>query len=270
MNNFIMLDKNLIDLSIAVTPANVLFELSNLLEKNEIQSKKVSLALGDILLSRDHIFSLKSMLENSGFELEVIYTKSLNTQLAALSAGLIVAEKIPSEEVKSSTVLPESTEEEVTETISQESEDRYETEKALEDILEKEEIANVVSQENAESQDYRTKTLYLKQTLRNGQTVNFDGNVVIIGDCHPGSEITASGDIAVWGILGGIAHAGAGNNYNASIRALKINAIQLRIADLYARKPDRLEVEKVEKTTSFVPEEAKISNGEIKIYYLNG
>ena len=82
-------------------------------------------------------------------------------------------------------------------------------------------------------------TLYINQTLRSGQIVTHNGNVVIAGDTHPGSEIVAGGDIIVWGTLGGIAHAGAGRNYKASIRALRMDAIQLRIADYIARKPDK-------------------------------
>ena len=42
----------------------------------------------------------------------------------------------------------------------------------------------------------------------------------------------------MWGILGGIAHAGAQGNVNAKVRALKLNAIQLRIADAIAGMPD--------------------------------
>jgi septum site-determining protein MinC len=156
---------------------------------------------------------------------------------------------------------------EIKEVCNQDLSDQYKTEKVLEQVLDQEQV---VPEKAQKGQEYRTKTLYLKQTLRSGQTVNFDGNVVIIGDCHPGSEVIASGDIVVWGILNGIAHAGSNNNSNAGIRALKINAIQLRIADLFARKPDRLEVEKLERPSSFIPEEAKISDGEIKIYTLNG
>ena len=79
-------------------------------------------------------------------------------------------------------------------------------------------------------------TLYINQTLRSGQTVSYEGNILIIGDAHPGSEIVATGDITVWGILGGIAHAGSLGNVTAKVRALKLNAIQLRIAGLYARR----------------------------------
>lgn len=64
-------------------------------------------------------------------------------------------------------------------------------------------------------------TLYIQRTLRSGQSITSDGNLVIIGDVNPGSEIIAKGDITVWGILGGIAHAGSEGNQYARIRALK-------------------------------------------------
>lgn len=109
-------------------------------------------------------------------------------------------------------------------------------------------------------------TLYINQTLRSGQTVSYEGNILIIGDAHPGSEIVASGDITVWGILGGIAHAGSLGNVTSKVRALKLNAIQLRIAGLYARRNDTLNVPYVQKTNEFTPEEAQIEDGKIVIY----
>ncbi len=109
-------------------------------------------------------------------------------------------------------------------------------------------------------------TLYLSQTLRSGQTVSYEGNILIIGDAHPGSEIVAGGDITVWGILGGIAHAGCNGNITSKVRALKLNAIQLRIAGLYARRNDTLNVPYVQKSNEFSPEEAQIEDGKIVIY----
>ena len=123
--------------------------------------------------------------------------------------------------------------------------------------------------EGAEENSVDTKslpTLYLNQTLRSGQTVNYEGNILIIGDAHPGSEIIAEGDITVWGILGGIAHAGCNGNVTSKVRALKLNAIQLRIAGLYARRNDTLNVPYVQKTNEFTPEEAQIEDGKIVIY----
>lgn len=260
MNNIIMLEQNLIDLSIAATPGDMLLELSNIIENNGIKDRKIKLILGNLSLTPAHVCGLKSVLESAGVEIEVIYTNSVHTQLAALGAGLAVSESAPDYE---------DNDDFFNEIDSKEIEivDHYTTEKALEEAIDQELLDKTTDEK---IQDKRTKTLYLKQTLRSGQLVSFDGNIIIIGDCHSGSEIIASGDITVWGVLSGIAHAGAQGDYNSSIRALKINAIQLRIADLYARKPDRLEVEKIEKTNTFTPEEARISDGEIIIYALNG
>lgn len=110
------------------------------------------------------------------------------------------------------------------------------------------------------------ETLYLTQTLRSGQTVSFEGNIFLIGDAHPGSEINASGDITVWGILGGIVHAGSKGNTDAKVRALKLNPIQLRIANLYSRRNDTVNVPYVQKSNEFTPEEARIENNQIVIY----
>jgi len=108
-------------------------------------------------------------------------------------------------------------------------------------------------------------TLFLKQTLRSGQVVRFNGSVVVIGDAHAGSEIAASGDIVVWGELRGIAHAGVGGSVKAEIRAMKIDALQLRIGDFIARRPDRIAYHKPS-ASSLAPEVAKVYEGEIRIF----
>ena len=109
-------------------------------------------------------------------------------------------------------------------------------------------------------------TLYLTQTLRSGQTVSYEGNIFIIGDVHPGSEVIATGDVTVWGILGGIVHAGSEGNTDAKVRALKLNPIQLRIANLYSRRNDTINVPYVQRTNEFTPEEARIDKNQIVIY----
>lgn len=81
-------------------------------------------------------------------------------------------------------------------------------------------------------------TIMVKRTLRAGQCVSFDGNVVIMGDVNPGAEIEATCDIVVWGALRGIAHAGSNGNTEAKVVALKLIASQLRIANMITRAPD--------------------------------
>ena len=113
------------------------------------------------------------------------------------------------------------------------------------------------------------ETVYINQTLRSGQILESEGNVVVIGDCHPGSEIKAVGDITVWGVLSGIAHAGCKGNINAKIRALKMNAVQLRIASCYSRRPDGTNIPYIIRSSIFTPEEARAVDGEIVLFKIN-
>ena len=187
-----------------------------------------------------------------------------------------IAESITSLEGIEDSYIEESTQE-ISEIIpSEHFETDFETLAANEGLITSEEVSKYilldtgeVLPENAEEIATDTKTLptlYLNQTLRSGQTVTYEGNILLIGDAHPGSEIVADGDITVWGILGGIAHAGAKGNISSKVRALKLNAIQLRIAGLYARRNDTLNVPYVQKTNEFTPEEAQIEDGKIVIY----
>lgn len=174
-------------------------------------------------------------------------------------------------------VYEEETTQEISEIIPSENfGTNFETLAANEGLIPNEEISKYilldtgdVLPQGAEENTINTEslpTLYINQTLRSGQTVSYEGNILIIGDAHPGSEIVATGDITVWGILGGIAHAGSQGNITSKVRALKLNAIQLRIAGLYARRNDTLNVPYVQKTNEFTPEEAQIEDGKIVIY----
>ncbi len=195
-------------------------------------------------------------------------------------------EIILKEEINNDTVITDEQADEIIEAKSEDIQDAldniYSSEVKLESILSSEQeegaIPEVIVKQAVKSEEKYTEadfeidhfsTTYIKQTLRSGQIVNYDGNVVIIGDCHPGSEVIASGDITVWGILSGIAHAGAKGNSRAKVRALKMNAIQLRIANCYARKPDGMNTIFPERTSTFTPEEARIINDEIVIFKIN-
>ncbi|HHY13505.1 MAG TPA: septum site-determining protein MinC [Thermoanaerobacterales bacterium] len=83
-----------------------------------------------------------------------------------------------------------------------------------------------------------TNTFFVKKTLRSGQKINYDGNIVILGDVNPGAEIIATGDIFVFGVLRGIAHAGATGDNKAVVTAFRLQPTQLRIANKISRAPD--------------------------------
>jgi len=106
-------------------------------------------------------------------------------------------------------------------------------------------------------------TKFHRGTLRSGQLVKFHGNVVIIGDANPGSEIVASGNIVVLGTVRGIVHAGATGNKDAVAVAFNLHPTQLRIADIITRPPE----EKFSKAQ--LPEIAYIKDEIVYIeYYL--
>jgi septum site-determining protein MinC len=102
------------------------------------------------------------------------------------------------------------------------------------------------------------QTLYHVGTLRGGQALHHDGNIVVIGDVNPGTELVATGDIVVFGRLLGVAHAGAQGDASAKVYALSLHATQLRIATCIAVDEDA-------RSTSSEPEVAFVRDGRISI-----
>lgn len=83
------------------------------------------------------------------------------------------------------------------------------------------------------------KTLkIINKTLRNGQRVEYDGDVLIFGDVNPGAYVIASGNIIVMGVLRGVVHAGARGDESNVVIALKLLPQQLRIGNHITRAPD--------------------------------
>ncbi len=92
--------------------------------------------------------------------------------------------------------------------------------------------------DKVERKEEQEATLLLRRTIRSGQRVWYDGNVVIMGDVNPGAEVICSGDILVLGALRGVAHAGCNGNVEASVFAFRLEPTQLRIASYISRSPD--------------------------------
>ena len=81
-------------------------------------------------------------------------------------------------------------------------------------------------------------TRYVEGTIRSGDKVQFDGNVVVYGDVNAGAQIEAGGSVYVLGTLRGTAHAGCNGDVNAFIFALCMIPLQIRIAHMIAKSPD--------------------------------
>ncbi|MFN3432623.1 MAG: septum site-determining protein MinC [Candidatus Sericytochromatia bacterium] len=107
---------------------------------------------------------------------------------------------------------------------------------------------------------FHNNALYMRQTIRSGQSVRHDGTIVICGDVNAGAEVIATGDIIVFGTLRGVAHAGATGDEESQIIAINLRPTQIRIAGYIARSPDA-----AAPPLSKFPEVARVQNSEIHI-----
>ena len=102
------------------------------------------------------------------------------------------------------------------------------------------------------------KNLLHQGTVRSGDRISSNGDLVIIGDVNPGAIVTAKNNVYVWGKLLGIAFAGQGGNQNAFIASLHLNPLQLRINENVAIGP-------TDKPKNYYPEIALLKNQSIII-----
>jgi septum site-determining protein MinC len=96
---------------------------------------------------------------------------------------------------------------------------------------------------------------FVQRTMRSGNSIQHPGHVVVLGDVNPGAEITAGGNVIVWGRLRGVVHAGAAGDESAVVCALDLAPAQLRIAGQIALSPERKGDPK--------PEVARIRDGQL-------
>lgn len=75
---------------------------------------------------------------------------------------------------------------------------------------------------------------FLHGILRSGQVAASHSHLVVLGDVHPGAELRAAGDILVFGVLAGSAHAGCNGNHQARVVAGKMERPHLAIAGIRA------------------------------------
>ena len=83
----------------------------------------------------------------------------------------------------------------------------------------------------------QNEVLFYKGTLRSGERLEANNDLLLLGDVNPGAIVLAGGNIMIWGRLMGIAHAGKNGNMNAKITALELRPVQLRISNKVARGP---------------------------------
>ncbi|MTI81529.1 MAG: septum site-determining protein MinC [Firmicutes bacterium] len=129
---------------------------------------------------------------------------------------------------------------------------------------ENENIFEIEEQAAAEIETlFDENTILVQRTLRSGQRISYEGNIVVLGEVNPGAELIATGDVIVMGSLRGVVHAGASGNVRSVVVAFKLQPTQLRIANHITRAPDE------EVFATNLPEIARLKNGVVTIETFN-
>ncbi len=86
------------------------------------------------------------------------------------------------------------------------------------------------------TQSSRAQSVF-KGTVRAGQSLLFEGDAIILGDINPGGQVSADGNVYVFGRLMGIAHAGLVTGVDAIVAAAEFAPMQVRIGDIVGQTP---------------------------------
>lgn len=80
---------------------------------------------------------------------------------------------------------------------------------------------------------------FYKGNLRDGDVLESEASIIIIGDVEKGARVSARGNVIVLGKLNGIVHAGAAGNINAVVVAFEMAPYQVKISDLNFQKAQK-------------------------------
>lgn len=125
------------------------------------------------------------------------------------------------------------------------------------EFFEKEEEVQVTSEKDKKMilKDF----LVIKRILRSGQTLNYSGNIILIGDVNEDAEISAGGSLFVFGSLRGSVIAGRDSGEDAIVVATNLRPKRLQIGDIVLE-------EDISKRRKEVASIALVENGKIVIY----
>lgn len=99
-------------------------------------------------------------------------------------------------------------------------------------------VQSIESEHPAEMAAGRLALKVMTAIVRSGQTVEHEGDLLLLGDVNPGGALRCTGNIYVLGALRGMAHAGCDGDEKAVIAASLLRPTQLRIAEVISRPPE--------------------------------
>lgn len=116
--------------------------------------------------------------------------------------------------------------------------------------------------------DEENEGQFYRGTLRNGQVLETEKSVIILGDVNPGAQVISKGNIVILGCCMGTIYAGASGNSDCFAAALIMKPKQVRIADKAARSAITKRVDTGEYPID--PKIITIKQGHLKMEPLSG
>ena len=108
---------------------------------------------------------------------------------------------------------------------------------------------------------YASLTHFHYGIVRSGHHIDYQGNVVVLGDVNPGGLVTAGGNVIILGALKGKVHAGIDKTFKQPFVVASLMApIQIGIGNIIAQSPNK---EAVYSMSNNVPQIAYLNEDQI-------
>lgn len=93
---------------------------------------------------------------------------------------------------------------------------------------------------------------FYKGTLRSGQILESEGDVIVLGDVNPGAKVVAARNAVILGCLKGTVYAGMNTEESSFVVAMSMNPMQIRIGEHIARSDESMQFIENEPQIAFV------------------
>ena len=97
----------------------------------------------------------------------------------------------------------------------------------------------VVASNKFSAESEKNNVQYYKGTIRGGEVIETDSDLIILGDVNPGAEVISKGCVTVLGTVYGTIRAGYDNNRYAMIIALELKPTKLQIGDISTKNIEK-------------------------------
>lgn len=125
-------------------------------------------------------------------------------------------------------------------------------------------VSNVITKEKAQRMKDLENVHIVDRTIRNGQEINVEGDVLFLGQIHQGGKLLVSGNIFVMGAVEGILQAGFPNIESKFIIGDVKTAQQLRIGEQFAILDDLISSKIKTNTVIYVNDLHTLAFGELE------